>query len=289
MKKRKRKRKCRGHWGLSKYASRFDVDRRCQTPNRTSLAAALKTGRFASNPTSTSSAMEVEGTQPFDWSLTAVHSEERDEREGAGRTAGHSSPPLSRTETALSTLVARQSQAVGRQFSSAEAVKLALAAAMREPMAHIEVLFGFRIGKELRAIDKAALAATPAELGVLFGPESTLADHARYTALQTTDGVHKSIITSIETSLHTTLVSERAAQAWRRPPVRCAAAISLRMDRCNEAFAAIVGEVQRSDARRMENTQFDLQDGEDASDAHLLSTCAAIEALVQGIDTRPSR
>ena len=62
-----------------------------------------------------------------------------------------------------------------------------------------------------------------------------------------------------------------------------AASVALRMSAHEEALCAVVGDVVRSDLRRVQSLQFDVEDAEDASDAHILPLCEAIEALAEAV------
>lgn len=192
---------------------------------------------------------------------------------------------------AVESMRTRLAEALPRHMSDVEVIKFAFAAALRDPAVAICVLFGSRITKEAvtRTGGKLSLlAASPQEFGALFNWKSVVGTSDRIVDLERSNAAHGDLITKLQAALQMTFISKQASEAWARPAVRCAAAIAERMVEHDQTLRAVVGEVMRGDARRIEQLQFDLLDEEDVNDAHLLTTCEAIEALANaacGLDS----
>ena len=212
----------------------------------------------------------------YDWTLTPVVEP---------RTI---SDAVERETRVLATLRRRAEIALPRQFTNAELIKVTIGAALRAPTEAYGVLFGYRLAKAFEQLSKedsqtcASLAILPEEYEQLFGAESVTTDTKRLAAMATNEWLSKHAA-RLQTALSTSLISSSASSAWRLSRVRVAAVVSLWMRADDESLKAVVGDVVRSDLRRVQELQYDVQDEEDASDAHILPLCEAINALAEAV------
>ena len=169
-------------------------------------------------------------------------------------------------------------------------LRLSLAAATRQPYDLICILCGGRVSKEVegamstRGKDLATtMGITPTEYGILFGVDATLATSEKSCTdaehLERDESLHSGVIQSLASAMRTTLVSQRTSTGWQNASLRCAAAVSTRFVSYDTALTALVGDLARSDARRVDEYQSGILDDEKESDTHLLPICLAINVL----------
>ena len=125
------------------------------------------------------------------------------------------------------------------------------------------------------------MAITCAEFGALFGSDGSWTPNATAVLRSEAMPAQKEIVGSLTEAMRTTLSAEKMKAAWGRPAVRCAAALSTRMVSQSEALAAVLGQLTRSDTRRVETLYFAIVEGETMSDAHLAATAEAVRSLTQ--------
>jgi hypothetical protein len=181
---------------------------------------------------------------------------------------------------------ARVEAAVPHSLTEEEALRLAIASALRTPRFAIGVLFGDRFLRDIGETDVVGLGLTADEYGALLAvlPPHTLT--APFDALEREDGVQRETVDALAKACQTTMLSDAIRTAWRRSVVRTAAAVALRTEESVPMLAAVLGETSRSDARRVDQLLSDIQDAEDDNDEHLQPVCNAVYALAAALSAR---
>lgn len=172
--------------------------------------------------------------------------------------------------------------ALPRQAADVDVLKLGLAAAMRHRGPLLRTLYGRGVVRYLDCKACAKVCLRPEEMGALVGldaPQSSALD----VHLGANNPLHEGTVKSLEAALATTLCPERCAETWKRPITRCAAGLAARMETPKEVLEALLGVIPKADARRLGAVTEELEDAEDESDAHLLSTAIAVEALATAL------
>lgn len=205
----------------------------------------------------------------------------------------------------LAVIRSRVTRLVPRKLTEHEMLVLALTCAMRDHVDLVCINYGGKFGKELERLwatnrpesesadnSYAYLSIRPGELGVLFGADAMALDasksdktrSAQLTSFESVQGDAKvNVVQDLSQALCYTLASQRMCDAWQRPPMRCAAAISTRMTHSHDALRAIVGDLARSDARRIDALMEKIIIQDQASSARLTVLAEAISALAQTV------
>ena len=179
---------------------------------------------------------------------------------------------------------ARLSRVIPHNFSEEEALRFALASAMRNPHAAVGVLFGFRFLRDIEGVSNISqLGLTADEYGALLAALPPHTPTAPFDALERQGGVHLDVAKALANACHTTMLSEAIQVAWCRSVVRAAAVVALRSEDSVPMLAAVIGESSRSDARRVDDLLSDLYDAEDGADEHLQPMSDAILALAAAL------
>lgn len=188
---------------------------------------------------------------------------------------------------ALRALRMRAEDAIPRQFTNSELVKLSLACALRNPTQALGVLFGHQLLKEIRTTNElkgtstlARMKIESAEFASLFAER--LHGTGGHNLIQTSTSTEFCVsgCKALEETLGTTFVSPMCKASWQSPIVRVAATVALRMQDYEPMLTAVLGgDIARSDLRMLQSLQDDLQDVEDSNDAHILPLCDLVVAL----------
>jgi hypothetical protein len=183
-------------------------------------------------------------------------------------------------------ILARAAAVVPHSLTEEEALRLAMASALRDPRSAIGVLFGARFLRDMGNTTVTDLALTADEYGALLAvlPPHTLT--APFDALEREDGLQRETTGALATACQTTMLSDAIRVAWRRSVVRTAAAVALRTENSVPMLVAVLGESSRSDARRVDSLLSDIQDAEEESDEHLQPVCDAVHALAAALGAR---
>ena len=183
------------------------------------------------------------------------------------------------SKSAVQHLRSRVDPLLPKQLTDAELLRLALACATRHPTDLVRVLFGFRLCKELRGVDTKAIAITPVEFGALFGLKGVWPPNEAAALGVERLSSHSDVVNALTEAMRTSLSADHLQQAWTRPTVRCAVAFSLRMIQQSDALDAVVGQLTRNDARRVEALRYTLVENEVSDDVHLAVSTEEIVAL----------
>ena len=192
---------------------------------------------------------------------------------------------------AFTALRARIEASIPRKLTDAEVLRMSIATAMRDPQTIVTILFCDHVRRELahaikqnRLTSMHAIGITPEEYGAIFG----------INAVQATSGIGCTNTRQIEaedpalgTTLHQlrtdvlrmTLTSPHVANGWDASLLRCACATALHVSDPNHALEQLLGELSRSDGRRLHAYLEKIRERETSSDAHLVSLCAMIRAI----------
>lgn len=179
------------------------------------------------------------------------------------------SPELSqRRVQAVSQIKARVAEHVGSWLADHEAVAVAIAAATRVAEEALEYLCKPVVAK--KAIEKAkALAVTADEWDALFGAE---ARPLRVTSLESLsrDSEFAQAVKDVGEALRTTVEETEQKQIWSRQVTQAACTIAMHVEQHETYVSSCLGNIVRSDLRRLEDLQCKLED--EGPDAMLIGT-----------------
>lgn len=188
------------------------------------------------------------------------------------------SPELSqRRVQAVLQIKSRVAEHVGSWLSDHEAVSIAIAAATRVSEETLEYLFSPVVAK--KAIEKTkTLAATADEWDALFGADTR---PLRVSPLEPLgrDAEFAQAVKDVGDALRTTVEEAEQKQIWGRQMTQAACTIAMHIDQHETYVSSCMGNIVRSDLRRLEDLQCKLED--DGPDAMLIGcTLTALSKCV---------
>jgi hypothetical protein len=169
------------------------------------------------------------------------------------------SPELSqRRVQAVLQIKARVAQHVGTWLADYESVAIAIAAATRVAEETLEYLCKPVVAK--KAIEKAkALAVTADEWDALFGAEARPLRASSIEPL-THDAEFAQAVKDVGDALRTTLDETEQKQIWSRKVTQAACTIAMHVEQHETYVSSCLGNIVRSDLRRLEDLQCKLED-----------------------------
>ena len=178
---------------------------------------------------------------------------------------------------AVSQIRARVAKHLGSWLADHEAVSITIAAATRVAKETLEYLCSPLVAR--KAIEHAkTLAITTTEWDALFGAE---ARPLKVTALQTlsSDPQFSRAVSDVESALSITVEESQQKQIWSRQVTQAACTIAMYMDNHEKYISSCLGNIVRSDLRRLEDLQCALED--EGPDAMLIgSTLGSLSSCV---------
>jgi hypothetical protein len=158
----------------------------------------------------------------------------------------------------VSKIKTRVAQHVGSWLDDHESLSIAIGAATRVEEELLEYLCNPTVAK--RAIENAkAIAITSAEWESLFGVESK---HLRTTPLESLsrDSTFTAAVNDVQNALKTTIDEEEQKRAWGRLVTQAACTVAMHMQAHEDYVSLCLGNIVRSDLRRLEDLQYKLED-----------------------------
>ena len=128
------------------------------------------------------------------------------------------------------------------------------------------------------------LAMTSDELATLLGCSTSACQHAEVRHLVESHPYIRALIGRVEGALSVTLQSERARRMWMMPSVRAIVAFATYLDMSEVMLEKLLGEISRSDLRRLEVVVDEVQATMATSDEHLNALNAIITSFVRAIE-----
>lgn len=161
-------------------------------------------------------------------------------------------------------------------------IRFATACALRYPEQAIGFMFSDSVLPRLLCLypDSAIL---PAEFDAFFGCTATSSiDTTQALASATRSLGGSSRIHALENALGSTLAEKSQSDRWQSDISKCAAAVALGLERevSHEALRCVVGDVMRTDMRRLDELQVEEDDNPD-----VCTVVQMIDALAQSIRT----
>lgn len=182
--------------------------------------------------------------------------------------------------SALAGMRQRLQRVVPRHLEDCDVVALCIAATLRHRQTVLRTLYSPGVAQYL-ADDKQcdAVGIRPEELsGLTLGSRG---EHTKVESLEREDPLHATSIRRLREALQTTLTPDRSSKAWARPATRCAAAVATRMIDSKSQLEALFGAIAKVDSRRLGVQTEELECQEEEDDAHLFSTCVAVDLLAR--------
>lgn len=158
----------------------------------------------------------------------------------------------------VSKIKTRVAQHVGSWLEDHEAVSIAIAAATRVEEEILEYLCNPTVAK--RAVENAkTIAITAAEWETLFGVE---ARHLRTSPLESLsrDPTFAAAVNDVQNALKTTIQEEEQKCTWSRAITQAACTVGMHMQTHEDYVSLCLGNIVRSDLRRLEDLQYKLED-----------------------------
>lgn len=128
------------------------------------------------------------------------------------------------------------------------------------------------------------LSMTSDEVATLMGCSTAACHHAAVRELVESHPCVRELIQRVKGALSVTLQSERARRMWSMPSVRAIVAFSTYLDTSEVMLEKLLGEISRSDLRRLEVVVDDVQANMATSDDHLNALNAIITSFARALD-----
>ena len=180
---------------------------------------------------------------------------------------------------ALAAMRQRLQGVVPRHLEDRDVVALCIATSLRHRHTVLRTLYSPEVAHYFSDANCDAVGIRPDELSGLTLRSG--GDHTKVATLELDDPLHGTNIRRLHDALQTTLAPERSSKAWSRPATRCAAAIAGRMIDSKAPLEALFGSIAKVDSRRLGVQTEELECQEEENDAHLLSTCVAVDVLAR--------
>lgn len=179
------------------------------------------------------------------------------------------SPELSqRRIQAVSQIKTRVAEHVGTWLADHDAVSIAIAAATRVSKETLEYLCSPMVAKKAVQHTK-TLAVTADEWDALFGAEARPLRVSPIEALNR-DSEFAQAVKEVGAALRTTVEETEQKQIWSRQVTQAACTIAMHVEQHETYVSSCLGNIVRSDLRRLEDLQCKLED--DGTDAMLIGT-----------------
>jgi hypothetical protein len=176
-------------------------------------------------------------------------------------------------QVAVAAIRARVTPVTGNWLNDCECVQVAISASCREPLEVLGLLFAKPVVVPLAAKLR-EVAITLTEWAVLFGHETRHTRTAESLEASKTELFIKEN-TRVESALRSTIIESVQKAAWTRPVNRVATHVGLHFESYAEALESTLGNVVRSDLRRLDDLREDL-DQRGVSTMHLASLVTAL-------------
>jgi hypothetical protein len=161
-------------------------------------------------------------------------------------------------------------------------IRFATACALRYPEQAIGFMFSDSVLPRLLSLYPES-AILPAEFDAFFGCAATaFSDTTQALASVTRSLGGSARIHGLENALGSTLAEQSQSERWQSDISKCAAAVALGLERevSHEALRCVVGDVMRTDTRRLDELQVEEDDNPD-----VCTVVQMIDALAQSIRT----
>jgi hypothetical protein len=171
-----------------------------------------------------------------------------------------------------------------------DAVLVSACASTGQHAAHIMAYhLGMRRSKELNVtlnVKKEAIAMNFEELAILFGCSRQASESPKLVSVLKSNPFVSRIVDDVENALVVTMESDQAKRMWRMPSVKAVIAFSVYIDIPQIMIEKLLGNLCRSDLRKLEVLSDDVHTAMETSDGHLSALNALVGAFVESIDTK---
>lgn len=155
-------------------------------------------------------------------------------------------------------LRARVLAAVAQKLDDRFVLQMAMASALREPEDLLGMLFSTHLTKMVMK-RKDDVALTHAEWTDLFGhTPGPLRDSGLSHVIQSTE--FQPCVQAIGSALRTTISEEQQSRAWARPWCQALCYVGMHMDDPHKSIETVIGQVVKSDLRRIEDLHSRIDD-----------------------------
>lgn len=166
-------------------------------------------------------------------------------------------------------------EALPIRMTDAEVLRFATASSLRCGMEAIEWMYSRSVQPMLMAVAGNCLM-TPAEYNLFYGIASgTPSTNTLTKVCRTPSGAQR--LGSIEKALMCTLKESAQSERWQSDATRCATAVALSLIETDDALQLVIGDVIRTDKRRLDDVRAD----EDEVGSDVITLVLMVDALVE--------